>query len=68
MKREKQKSHMPSLTIDGKRNIISMACEAVGEDALLQWLQQYNIPSIRYLNEHVRRYKAKFFRALFELT
>lgn len=61
-------SRMPSLTIDGKRQIIAMAIEAIGEDAFLSWLHQKNIPSIRYIYEHVRQYKAKFFRALFDLT
>ncbi len=59
---------MPSLTIDGKREIIEMALKKLGEKAFLDWLKPYNITSLRMLNENVRRYKAKFFRAMFALA
>ena len=59
---------MPPLTIDGKRAIIAKALATLGEKAFVQWLNQYDISSLRSLNENVRRYKTKFFKALFEIT
>lgn len=59
---------MPSLTIDGKREIIQMALAKVGEKTLTEWLSKRNITSIRTLNEQVRKHKAKFFRELFALS
>lgn len=57
---------MPSLTIEGKRAIIANARKAMGDKLLLQWLAPHNVPSLVYLNEHVRKFKAKFFRELYE--
>jgi len=59
---------MPSLTIDGKRAIIVRAQMIVGEKNLLVWLSKYDIHSIKLLNEHVRKHKAKFFRELYEFS
>ncbi len=59
---------MPSLTIDGKRAIIAQAEKILGEKKLLDWLHKRNIPSLRTLNEHVRKHKAKFFRELWTLS
>ena len=67
-KRHYQDSNaMPSLTIQGKRLIIANAIKKVGEKAFLDWLNEKGIPSIRYVNEHVRKYKAKFFRDMHNL-
>lgn len=56
---------MPSLTIVEKRALIARAISVLGEKAFLVWLAEYDITSIRQLNEHVRRYKSKFFRNLY---
>ncbi|MCP4049783.1 MAG: hypothetical protein GY730_03655 [bacterium] len=61
-------SGMPALTIDGKRAIINQTLDAVGEKAFVSWLKKQKIPSIRYINENVRKYKAGFFREMFELS
>ena len=58
---------MPSLTIEGKREILAMAQASLGEKKLLEFLKAHQIPSILYAKEQVRRFKAKFFRELFEL-
>lgn len=63
-----RKDEMPSLTIDGKRAIIAKARSVLGEKKLTQFLAIHEIPSILYLNEHVRKVKAKFFRSLHEKT
>jgi hypothetical protein len=59
---------MPSLTIDGKRAIVSMALAKLGEPALTDWLKSKNIPSIRYFQENIRKYKMAFFKELYTLT
>jgi hypothetical protein len=59
---------MPSLTIEGKREIINMALGAVGEDELVKWLNERGIQTIREIYEQVRKHKAKFFRDLFALS
>tara|TARA_A100001015_G_scaffold29062_1_gene32304 strand:- start:4128 stop:4334 length:207 start_codon:yes stop_codon:yes gene_type:complete len=58
---------MPSLTIDGKRQIIKDAAARVGVKRLTAYLQTKGIASVAYLNENVRKYKAKLFRELFDL-
>ena len=72
MKKNKKKAYvsklMPSLTIDGKREIIARALAVVGEPALLVWLAAYNVTSVQFIYEHVRKFKAKFFRELFAMT
>ncbi len=72
MKKNKKKTYvskqMPSLTIDGKRDIIARALVAAGEPALLVWLATYNVTSIQFIHEHVRKFKAKFFRELFAFS
>ena len=60
------KPDMPSHTIEGKRDIITKAHKAMGEKAFLEWLKAKNIPSLRYFQEHVRKYKASYFRELFD--
>ena len=67
MKKNKH-SFMPSLTIDGKRQIIKDAAARVGVKRLTAYLQTKGIASVAYLNENVRKYKAKLFRELFELS
>ncbi len=57
---------MPSLTLEGRRAIIAMALNRIGEKPLLAWLKTQNIPSLRHLNENVRSYKKKFFIELFD--
>lgn len=64
----KHANGMPSLTIDGKRSIIAMALKARGEKELLLWLKPYEISTLRQLNENVRRYKTKFFEALYDFA
>jgi len=67
MKKKRKLFHgMPPLTIDGKRQIIKEAMLALGERQLTVWLKKYNIPSIVYFKEHVRQYKAKLFRDLYD--
>ena len=56
---------MPSLTIDGKRAIITMALKNRGQKELLSWLNARDIASIKGLEEKVRRYKTAFFRDLY---
>jgi len=58
---------MPPLTIDGKRSIIDSAIKNRGEKAVLAWLKERDISSIRSAYENVRKYKAKFFRELNQL-
>ena len=59
---------MPALTIDGKRQIIAFALEKMGEDPFTQHIQSRGIGSVRLLYEGVRRYKAKFFRELWDIA
>jgi hypothetical protein len=59
---------MPPLTIDGKRLILKKAVEARGEKAVLAWLSTKGIGSIREIFEHVRKYKAGFFRELYTFS
>ena len=68
MKQKKSISRFPSLTIDGKWLIIKDAVNRVGNKNLTTWLQNKGIPSVKYFNENVRKYKAKLFRELFELN
>lgn len=58
---------MPPLTLAGKRLLIKSAEKHMGKKQLLRWLQLRAIPSIDYLDEHIRKYKAKFFRELYHV-
>lgn len=66
IKMNKRPIGMPSLTLEGRRAIIAMALNRIGEKPLLAWLKTQNIPSLRHLNENVRSYKKKFFIELFD--
>ena len=71
MKKKKKKSNssqMPSLTIDGKRQIIKIAVATLGQKQVTTWLQEHNIESLKYFSDHVRRYGPKYFRELYRLS
>lgn len=68
MKKKHITNSIPSLTIDGKRLIIKEVCKRIGEKKLTRWLNSKGVISVSYLNENVRKYKAKFFRELAELS
>jgi len=59
---------MPSLTVKGKRQIIKDAIDVLGRQKVIEWTDSKNIDTLRHFNEHVRKYGAKYFRELFELT
>jgi hypothetical protein len=67
-KNKKNKNELPSFTIDGKRLILKNAVLKLGEAQVTAWLEVKGIPSLRYFNDHVRRYGPKYFRELFELS
>lgn len=68
-KPNKQPSHpgMPKLTLDGKRQIIAMARQAMGDKALTAWVKSKDFSSIKDLHQHVRKKKSGFFKELYEL-
>jgi hypothetical protein len=67
-KQKKQPQHlgMPSHTIDGKRQIIAMAKQSMGETRLTAWVKSKGLLSIKDLHKHVRKKKSGFFRELYE--
>ena len=68
-KRKKNKSgSMPSLTIDGKRQIIRDAVKELGESNVTAWIKSKNIESLKYFTDHVRKYGPKYFRELYNLS
>lgn len=68
-KRKKNKlGGMPSLTIDGKRQIIKDAVKELGESNVTIWMQSKNIESLKYFKDHVRKYGPKYFRELYNLS
>jgi hypothetical protein len=66
--KKKDKRGMPSLTVDGKRKIIADAVDVLGKNQIELWLKEKNIASLHYFNEHVRKFGAKYFRELFDLS
>ena len=63
---KQKKSAMPSLTIDGKRQLIKQAIQIHGKKNTEKWLQNHNAQSIQYALESVRKLRPKFFYDLFE--
>jgi hypothetical protein len=59
---------MPSLTLEGKRAITNAAISQKGSVAFTTWLKNKDIPSLRYFQENIRKYKMGFFKELFEWT
>ena len=59
---------MPSLTIDGKRQIIKDAVKELGESNVTAWINSKNIESLKYFTDHVRKYGPKYFRELYNLS
>ena len=59
---------MPTLTLEGKRTIIDAAMSQKGSAAFTAWLKNKYIPSLRYFQENIRKYKMGFFKELFEWT
>lgn len=59
---------MPPLTVEGRRAIIMQGVAALGERDFLSFLKRHRIPSVGHATDHVRKYSAKFFREIFELS
>ena len=67
-KKKHKKNSMPSLTIDGKRQIIKEAVSSLGLARVNMWLELRNIESLKYFTAHVRKYGPKYFRELYKLS
>ncbi|MBT5855205.1 hypothetical protein HOH87_01050 [bacterium] len=65
--KRRQPGELPPLTIQGKRDIVAEVIKVRGEKVFLAWLIERNIPSVRYMKEHVRKYKSRVFREMMEL-
>ena len=65
---KKNKTAIPSFTIDGKRQIIKDAVKNLGESRVSLWLMSKNIQSLKYFNDHVRKFGPKYFRELYNLS
>ena len=62
------KGGMPSLTIQGKRQIIVEAIAVLGKARVEAWVVSRNISSLSYFEEHVRKFGPRYFRELFNLS
>ena len=58
---------MPSLTIQGKRQIIDDAIAVLGKARVESWVVSRNVSSLSYFKEHVRKFGPRYFRELFNL-
>ena len=67
-KKIRKQDTMPSLTIQGKRQIIAGAIKILGKNHVESWVISKNIPSLTYFEEHVRKFGPRYFRELFNLS
>ena len=67
-KKIKKQDTMPSLTIQGKRQIIDDAIAVLGKAQVESWVVSKNVLSLSYFKEHVRKFGPRYFRELFNLS
>jgi len=62
-----KRNTMPSLTVEGRRDIIKQAIIVMGKPAFEKWLLQHNLTSIKIALDSVRKLRPSFFRELYQL-
>ena len=67
-KKIRKQDTMPSLTIQGKRQIIEDAIAVLGKPRVEVWVVSKNVSSLSYFKEHVRKFGPRYFRDLFNLS
>ena len=67
-KKTRKQDGMPSLTLEGKRLIISEAIAVLGKARVEAWVVSKKISSLTYFEEHIRKFGPRYFRELFNLS